>query len=263
MICKRVGFSSVFLILLSGLGHGASANAQQPSSQQEIIMATPIGEGQFTHYLGEVYQDLGRRIGLKFSIEEVPKKRALVSANQGKFIDGVASRIRGLEKMGFPNLRMANSPIVSVQHVVFAKRREIAKQINSVDSLIKSAANSGFLVGYLRGSKKAEKLLAKLPEENRYKINHVDDAFLRLDKNRLGAFIGGPGMVSRALLNGKYKDSGIVEVAVLSETPLFPYLHFKHADLIPGIQKALREMKKDGTLEKLRNAAQSTSSRVR
>ncbi len=143
---------------------------------------------------------------------------------------------------------------MSVQHVLFAMRPDLTGQIKDSESLVQSSLKLDFIVGYLRGSKKSEALIDKLPLKNRHQFNTTSEAFRWLQNDRIGAFIGGPGMVSRANLNAEFSNSGIHEVTVLTETPLYPYLHSKHAALIPKIQQALKAMQEDGTLQEIRNS---------
>ena len=224
------------------------------------MLRAPLGEGLFTQYLLQVFEELGKRTGLGFEIAELPKKRALFEANYGQHIDGVTARIGGLDKLDLTNLVVVDQPIVQVEHVVFARRQGIIQAVKDRESLVRSAIEQSFAVGFLRGSKKAEMLVAGVPEKLLYRFNNQDDAFLRLSRDRLGVFIGGPGMVSRNLLNEKYQSYGIVEVSTLSKTPLFPYLHKKHTALVPRLKQALQTMEEDGTLAVFRRAIQSGDS---
>jgi len=197
--------------------------ASSETNNPPLVFATPSEEGVFTLYLREVFKELGNRVGLNLEIEELPKKRALVAANMGEY-DGLAARIKGLEKLGLPNLRGLGVSHFTVQHVLFSRRTAIQDNVTDIQSLIELATKWEFKVAFLRGSKKALLLLADLPEENRVIINQPTNAFVRMQHDRLGAYLGGPGIVSRALLKEKFSESGIREVSVLSETKLFPYL---------------------------------------
>ncbi len=250
---KFAHFVAAALISLLIAPPQSQAADAEIATASELVLSTPTDEGVFTVYLKDVFQELGNRTGVKFTIEEYPKQRALVEADKGQ-VDGVAARIRGLKNLGHPNLEMIDVSHFAVQHVVFAKRRDILENVKDAHSLIDGASRLNFNVAYLRGSKKARLLLADMPEENKLVIDNPDDAFMRIQYDRLGAFLGGPGIVSRALLKEKYKGSGIEEVVVLSETELFAYLHKKHARLIPKIEQALRSMEDDGTLEKIRGS---------
>ncbi len=219
----------------------------------ELDLTTPTEEGALTLYLKEVFKELGSRTGIKITISELPKKRALIAADSGQF-DGMAARIKGMENLGLPNMRMVGISHFTVKHVVFAKRQDIREYVSDTQSLIDGAIRLKYRVAFLRGSKKALLLLSTLPEEYRLIVNKPEDAFLPMQGDRLGAFLGGPGIVSKSILKEKFSESGISEVAVLSETELFPYLHTRHAHLIPKIEEGLRAMREDGSLAKIQKS---------
>ncbi|WP_419903167.1 hypothetical protein [Kiloniella sp.] len=218
-------------------------------------LQTPEGEGIFTQYLEGFYEELSIETGINFEVRQAPKKRALILANTGS-VDGLAARISGLQVNGFPNVMVVNASHYTVQHVVFAINPEIVESFISYEAMIKQSLSKKYVLGYLRGSKKAQQLLSSLPPELTYVIKDSDHAFKLLIKNRISAYLAGPGIVSRHLLKEKFQDSSIQEAAVVSETQLFPYLHVSQKDLIPEIERAIFRLQKKGTLARLLNKYQ-------
>lgn len=251
---ESVYFLAFIMLCATGAAHLSSAASAQ---ETVLILTTPEGEGVLTVYQKTVYQELGQRTGLTITIKELPKKRALVDADRGKY-HGVAARIRGLEKLGHENLKIVDVSHVVVQHVVFAKSQDIRYSVTDIDSLIAAAMRSGFRIGFLRGSKKAQLLLSTLPDKYKMPLNSNNEAFLRLQRGTLGAYLGGPGMIERAILAGEFSESGIHEVAIVSQTELFPYLHSQYEQLIPKFEKALRAMQAEGRFEDIRQSLLST-----
>ncbi|MCP4749413.1 MAG: amino acid ABC transporter substrate-binding protein [Proteobacteria bacterium] len=189
---------------------------------------------------------------IEFTILELPKNRALISANDGEY-DGVAGRVIHLEK-AYPNLKRVTVACFTVQHIVFAKRRDILETVHDFKSLADHAVKNGYKVGYLQGSKKAKDELSELPEKNKRSLGGPEQAFRMLTLDRIEAYLAGPGIVNRAIFKEKYYQSGIQEVGVFAEFPLFPYLHVKHASVIPILEKALQSMVDDGTLDSIRKS---------
>ncbi|MEH6495889.1 MAG: transporter substrate-binding domain-containing protein [Pseudomonas marincola] len=227
------------------------ASSAETLQKQILTLTTPEDEGVFTQYLRDIFNILGDRTHIKFIIHELPKKRAIHAANNGQF-DGMAARISGMALRGFPNVQMIGASHFTVKHILFSSKPSLKTHIFDQQSLIENGNNLHLRVGFLRGSKKAESILSGLIAKNRVPFDSPQDAFDRIELGHLDLFLGGPGIVSKALLKEKYSHSKIKEIVILSETRLFPYLHIKHADLIPKIERELTKMAREGTLAKLR-----------
>lgn len=229
--------------------------------ENELVFATPINEGIFTKYLMKVYQELGNRIGIPCIIIELPKKRCLLDSNKG-FVDGVAARVVGLDSIGYKNLIRIKVSHYAVQHIIFARTTKTFNA-NDLAGLIDTAKKMNLHIGYLRGSKKAADLLADLPGKNKIALDLPEQAFMMLGSRRINAYLAGPGIVNRAILLKLKTDAPdkpelqeIEESFIACESQLFPYLHTKHAKLVPVFEEALRSMKADGTLNKLYQTVQ-------
>jgi polar amino acid transport system substrate-binding protein len=249
------------LLLAAMTAAAAAGESWIAAADQRLRFATPLDEGRFTVYLKAVFDELGRRIGIPCTLVELPKKRCLSDADQGLH-DGVAARISGLRSRGYTNLVRVDASHYTVQHIVFARPDGGAGDIPDLDALLDAARQRHLQIGYLQGSKQAEHLLAPLPAKNRIALNLPEQAFRMLAAGRLSAYLAGPGIVNRAVLKrlkaAAPEDSGMQEVAevfIASESALYPYLHAKHAALVPPVEAALRGMKTDGTLDALFQAA--------
>ncbi|MBT4890967.1 MAG: hypothetical protein HON65_15585, partial [Rhodospirillales bacterium] len=196
---RLIIFSLMFWL---GCGPQLLAANLDSTAKTELLLTTPENEGALTFYLKMFFEELGNRTGIKFTIAEQPKKRALVEAEAGN-VDGLAARIKGLSKLGFQNLKVIDASHFTVQHVIFAKRQDIKDHVSDIQSLIEGAPRLKYKVAFLRGSKKAELLLADLPEEFRDVVKDPEEAFIKMQHDRLGVFLGGPGIVSRAILKDK------------------------------------------------------------
>lgn len=215
-------------VLMYADGSLISMSIAQNTPKETLVFTTPIDEGVFTRYQDEVLKEIRKRTGIECTLKELPKKRCLVDANKGRYA-GVAARIRGLET-DYPNLRMVGVSHFTVQHILFAKKRNLIEAVNDINTLTEYAIKTASVVVFLRGSKKAQRLLSKLPDKNKVAIDSPKEAFKVLDMERIEAYLAGPGIVNRSILKNQFNQSGIQEVCVLAETQLFPYMHAKYAE---------------------------------
>ena len=236
----------IFAVTIGIVMFGPNTPVSAKEDRQILTMATPEGEGIFTQYLERLYAAMSKESGFHFVIKEFPKKRAMFEANYGQ-ADGLAARIKGLHSKKLPNIRIVNESLYKVQHALFAKRPDTISTFRSLNDMIQN----GQVVGYLRGSKKANELLAAFPKNLKIVFERPEEAIKLLLRDRFSAFLAGPAISSRILLRRKFPDSGIKQLAIVSESPLFPYLHKSHQDLIPRVERALRTLRKNGTIAKL------------
>ena len=263
---KQIGNSIaivfVIILVLAAAADASDTQMNATGSGKSLVFTTPQNEGIFTAYMAALFEELGLQVGIPCTVARLPKKRCLTDADKGLY-DGVAARVIGLDAMGYRNLIRINVSHYTVQHIVFARPGGMTNGLKNLASLLKAADKEHFFIGYLQGSKKAERLLADLPADNKIALDRPEQAFRMLGSGRIFAYIAGPGITNRAVLNN-LKDSApddaglqaVQELFIASESQLFPYLHVKHERLIPVFESALRSMKADGRLEKLCQAFQ-------
>lgn len=248
----------VFIMLLISVATTVGSENRTDAIKPEngLVFATPQNEGIFTNYMTKVFQEVGNRIFIDCTIIELPKKRCLSDSNKGLY-DGVAARVMGLESIGYNNLIRIKVSHFTVQHIVFSLTIRTFYAHN-LARLIDAAKKENFTIGYLQGSKKAAELLADLPAKNKIALDLPEHAFRMLGSGRISAYLAGPGIVNRAILKELKTNApdnlglqDIEELFIASESELFPYLHMKHDNLVPVLEKALNAMKADGTIDKL------------
>jgi polar amino acid transport system substrate-binding protein len=230
----------------------AEINATGKPSKNGLVLTIPASETIIIKTIKKVFDEVSIRSGIEISIQELPKKRALVEANRGNY-DGVAMRVINLEK-AYPNLRRIKVSIFAVQHVIFAKNKIIIESVHDFESLNEYVVKHNYTVGYLRGSKKARDELSRLPERSKKELRNPIQAFSMLESNRIDAYLAGPGIVSRAILKEQFNQSGIQEVGVFAEFLLFPYVHKKHMALIALLEENIQSMVDDGTLNNIQTS---------
>jgi len=183
-----------------------------------------------------VLKEALRRLGYQARILHLPSKRSIVNVNIG-VDDGHFSRIPGLQA-SYRNLVLVPEPICTFEFAVFSKR-ELA--IDGWDSL------KPYRTGVIGGWMILERNLAHLPKLT--VVANKESLFSMLAKDRLDAavFELSEGV---ALL----KQAGITNVrptGTLVKRDLYVYLNKRHQALAGRLATALKDMKRDGTFQRI------------
>ncbi len=185
-------------------------------------------------------KELGKRIGHEVEFVRQPPARALFSANEG-VSDVELPRIAGMEKK-YPNLVMVGENIIDYNFVAFMRGPD-SEQIQSWGDL------KELRIGYLHGWKIFEN---NVPSEATVdKLNKPNLLFDMLENGRIDVAL----YESYAGWNNlrAHGHTGIHECKTpLAVKPMYMYFHKAHADLVPRASKALRQMKADGTYDKIK-----------
>ena len=181
-----------------------------------------------------------QRIGFKFKLVYTGSaQRALVIANEDG--DGDALRISDIKQIApkeTENLILIPESTNVVKFYVYTKGA-----VSSVDAY-KSLANfrNGFRVG--------KKILEKNIPGERVILPDATRLFQMLNDGRLDTVIEWSSISDKIIKENNY--SGIIRLPPpLVDLPAYSLIHKKHQALIPEIVKALKEMKVDGTFEKI------------
>jgi polar amino acid transport system substrate-binding protein len=181
-----------------------------------------------------------QRIGVEVEVTIVPAQRALINVNSG-VDDGDIFRAPGVER-DFPNLIQVPEPLLGYDFVAYTKRPDI--QIRNWDDL------KPYSVGYASGWKIYENNVKNVKEVTT--TPSILELFALLEKGRVDVILldrwGGQSIVHE--MGYKLKP---LEPA-LAHTNMFMYLNKKHAELVPKVAQALRDMKADGSYKKIYDA---------
>ena len=194
---------------------------------------------------GSAYTELNRRImaevykraGLKLNVVRYPAKRALHVSNSGG-ADGELFRIANLNKK-WPNLLPIPTSIATLEGVVFTKSATFA--VKNWESL--RPYNIGIKRGILHAERGTEGMERQVLDSN-YQL------FKALVNGRVDVIV-------LAHLNAlveirQHGFSGIKQLnPPIFKLPVYHYLHKKHKSLIPKLEKIIRKLKNDGTIEKI------------
>lgn len=217
-----------------------------PAQAQVLRLSSGVGapylQDNQKGFLDLLVPEIFRRIGVQAeSVRYEATERAMINANKG-VDDGVAMRIRGLEKT-YPNLVRIEEKVIDNEFVAYATRLQIAT--TGFATLIP------YQVGHINGWKVFESGL--LPGTQVTRVQSAEQLFTLLTSDRAEVVL-----FERWQGNHILRERGIKAHMLqppLVTTEMFMYLHARHAALVEPVARALRAMKADGSYQRI--AAQS------
>lgn len=228
----KYSFGLMFLLLSS------SALAENRITLTLGSMHSPMHTEQLTGFVDLVLKKAYERFGYQLDIVRIKNEGSLTSANKGIF-DGLSIRIAGMQKK-YPNLVRVPEKIVDWQFVGFSKQRiDISKGWNSLTPYTTAIVTGWKIFEY------------NIPEKKSIsKVSNPELLFNLLDKNRSDIILYERWQGLELIRLMGYKNIKVLSPA-FAEKEMFTYLHVKHKSLVPKLNKALKEMKKDGTYQAL------------
>lgn len=213
-------------------------------TQPTIILNTtgdePLNTPDQKGIMDLIAQKAFRRCGYRLKLDKLPAERALHSADMG-LIDGELSRIEGIDET-YPNLIRVPEKILDWYFVAFSKK--ILNLNNGWESL------SNYNIAFINGWKIYESLTPRSARVIKTKNKEQLFNLLARDRTDIVLYhrVGGNYIV------GQLKLKDVKELTPpLSVKEMFIYLNKKHSKLVPELAKAISDMKKDGTYDRIVN----------
>ncbi len=227
----RAGFL-LFMVLTGSL----------PAHGEALRLNSGVGAPYFQDdkkgFLDLLIPEVFRRIGVEaVGVRYDAAERAMINANNG-VDDGVALRIRGLEKL-YPNLVRIDEKILDNEFVAYATRLQIAT--TGFDML------KNYQVAHINGWKVFEAGIVAGTQVT--KVQDAGQLFRLLTSDRTDLIL-----FERWQGNHMLREQGIKAQMLrppLVTTEMFMYLHSKHAHLAEPAARALRDMKTDGAYQRI------------
>jgi polar amino acid transport system substrate-binding protein len=230
-IAMRTRITILALIgLLCGLAIAARAETLTISTNN-----TPL-DRQALHDLSK---EAFRRIGVDLKLVSLPSERSLHSANLGE-VDGEGLRVPGLASQ-YPNLVQVPERYIGISFVAFARDASIRLD-HGWESL--KPHRVAFINGWkmFEGNAGGARVVSK--------VDKAEQMFLMLDGGRVDL-----ALYTRADGVALARSMGLSSIAplapALKDVDMFLYLHRKHEALVPKLAQALREMKADGSYNRI------------
>ncbi len=234
-----VFFVCAMFVWMAPGAFGAGEGVFTISSSYKSLLSNPSQTGMLDRLLKEAF----RRIGMRAEIVFNPTERSLVDVNAG-LLDAEMNRIEGMER-SFPNLVRVPEPNMTMDFVAFAKKPTSLDGWKSIENLH---------IGVVRGW--------KILENNTQGFPHVTlvptetELFTMLQKDRIDVALYDKLTGYEQLSLRGFTDIRHVDPPLASKD-MFLYLNKKHEDLLDPLAKALKEMKQDGTYDRIVKEATS------
>lgn len=225
------------LYLLAGLFLACAARAE-PVLVLNTSFFAPITSPERDGVLDLFYAELFKRVGLKVEIQASSAERGLLNANSG-IDDGDVSRVMGIDQT-YTNLLRVPEPVMFYQMVVFTRHANFV--VNGTDSL------KPFDVGILTGWKILERHI--VGTRSLVKLETGRQLFAMLDKDRIDLAVIEKLEGMHFVQNMGLKGIKILQPAFV-EGDWFLYLNKKHAALVPKLAAEIRNMKQDGSYQRI------------
>ncbi len=190
--------------------------------------------------LEDLSREALRRLGMTVNIVSLPSERSLYTANLGD-IDGEGLRVAGLSTT-YPNLIQVPERYIGISFVAFSNRP-------GIDLSQGWAALAPHRVGFINGWKMFEANAGGARVVN--KVDQPEQLFRMLVSGRidLALYTLADGL---ALARSLGMDQAIKPVEqALKKVDLYLYLHRRHEALVPRLAQTLRDMKADGSHDRI------------
>ncbi len=232
----------IYIIAICCLFPANMLLAATPKLVLNTSYTAPITEPDKLGVLDIFYQELFKRLGFDFQIQYLPAERALINANNG-IDDGDVCRILGLDEK-YTNLVRVPEAIMQYEHVIFTRNFDF--KVTGPDDL------KPYDIGVVKGWK-----IIEWNTTTARSVTLVDEGeqlFAMLADGRidLGIIERMTGMMHTKNLG--FKNIRILEPAFLTGD-WYLYLNKKHENLVPIIAKEIRQMKDDGSHQRIFDTA--------
>jgi polar amino acid transport system substrate-binding protein len=201
-------------------------------------MTSPLSNDEQTGFYDQIVIEAFRRAGQPVQIEHLPTERSITNANLG-ITDGEFPRISGLDRL-YPNLVRVPEKIDNFEFVAFTWKDDV--------QLKDWASCKPYNVAIVRGWKILEANLAEVKSLTRVKSQNI--LFSLLAKHRADIVVYSR-FEGQELIEQLDLQSIRVLEPPLATREMFIYLNKKHLSLVPEVAKELRNMKHDGTYDRI------------
>ncbi|MEG3616831.1 ABC transporter substrate-binding protein [Magnetovibrio sp. PR-2] len=241
----KVRLRRVRIMVLSVVFWAAGAAFAPGYSQDKVYIlntstAEPYTTAERTGFQDRIVAEVFKRLGLKGRVEHYKASaRALINANEG-IDDGVAMRIRDIGKR-FPNLVRVDEVLIDNDFVAYSRGLDPKFDVKTWADL------KGLTVGYINGWVVFENNVPDNIEE--HKVSTPHQLFEMLDKRRVDVALYERWQGLQTAHDTRLKVTA--HEPPLAAVPMYMHVHKKHADLAVKMANALKEMKQDGTYERI------------
>ncbi|MBF0427947.1 MAG: transporter substrate-binding domain-containing protein [Magnetococcales bacterium] len=230
---KIIGMLLVVLVMSA---EAAAVSLSIATADSNPVYTNSEGSGLVDRVAQAVFQ----RLGWQLKISHLPSERALINANEG-IDDGELMRVPDKFIVDtYPNLIKIPEPWMNKAFIAFTNQEHV---------IIKSWGDlTPYTVGFITGWRMFEENTRDVPNRIRVKDEELLFGLIKNDRAQIILY-------DRVQGQEYLRKEGIQGVRVveppLAEKDLHFYLNKKHAGLVDAITDTLKNMKKDGSYQKL------------
>jgi polar amino acid transport system substrate-binding protein len=211
----------------------------QEEGEGEVVTVSLMEKSEGSRLAYLVLEEAYKRIGITLKNELYPSLRSLEKSNSGE-TDGETMRIKGIDEK-YPNLVMVPEPVYELDFVAVVKDTKF--EVNGPESL------EPYTLGHENGIIFIEKMVEKINPKSVETVKNGELLIKKIDSGRTEV-----GIMSRDTAEKTIKETAL-DVTILepplSKLPLYHYLHKDNTHLLEKLSNSLKEMKEDGTWEKI------------
>ncbi|MBN1648147.1 MAG: transporter substrate-binding domain-containing protein [Spirochaetales bacterium] len=203
------------------------------STSYNNLLSNPEHTGMLDRIMTEVF----RRINVPMELVYTETDKSVFDVNAG-ILDGEINRIAGFDKL-YPNLVQVPEPNMIMRFVAFARKKIIVDGWESIKDLY---------IGHVGGW--------KIIEDNVKSFPHVistpteKELFRMLADNRIDVALYSL-LTGLSVIKTMQLEDIIALDPPLESRNMYLYVHKKHRQLVEKIAKTLREMKADGSYDRI------------
>ena len=189
---------------------------------------------------GEILKAIYTRANIPMELVDLPAKRAIMDSSQG-VLDGEVHRNIKVKDQ-YPTLIPLQPGINYIEPSVFSKNLDF--EVKGWESL------KDYRIGIVRGVGTSEDGTKGMPQVTA--VSTLEQLMQMLAEDRIDVAVSdafsGLAELKRLKLDGQIH----LLTPPLQKVEIYHYLHEKHRDLIPTVEKVIQEMQASGELEQLR-----------
>mgnify|MGYP003651949478 CR=1 FL=1 len=212
-------------------------------AKQKLVFATHT-RPPLSLYLKEVMQEALSPYAITVEVIEMPGSRVIAQVNNGE-VDGDLCRVKNFTEISDDDtsnyLRVNEAMVLTEIVMITLANKKIIRPIT------RESINLG-KVAFQRGSKT---IRLHVDEQNRVALSTSLQVLEMVANNRVDAAIMFESVAQDLLSNSpELNEQLLIQRPALTAFHLYAYLNKKHADLVPKLEFSLRDLKKNGFLEK-------------